>query len=90
MQLQSRSEDVNDMCRFVEVPGRNVIDAYCAMAERAASARTDDARRIIEAEMRGFRQAVEIYCPDTPGYSCTSGRLIMEADAHMMALEAQE
>lgn len=76
-----------DSFRFTEVPGSRVVDAYCALAEQASAASTHHATQTIEAQMRGFRQAVEIYCPDTPGYSCTSGHLIMAADRHIEEIE---
>lgn len=71
--------------RAVEVPGGRVIEAYCKLVDDVnATANHTEAERIAEARLAGFRQAVEIYCPDTPHYSCTAGYLMMAADRYSM------
>ena len=79
---------MDNMFRFTQVPGQQVVEAYCKLAEKAEQAELLSGELIERARLEGFRRAVEIYCPDTPGFSCTSGYLIMAADRHLMALEA--
>lgn len=80
-----------DRIRAVEVPGERVVDAYCALVDAINdTVPGSEAERIAEAKAAGFRQAVEIYCPDTPGYSCTAGHLLMAADRHTMSRHGED
>lgn len=87
--------------RACPVPGDAVMAAYFELerVRRIAEAEwwkdtTDKelwlAYSVAQAECKGFRAAVEHYCPSQPGYSHTSGHMLMAADMHFDEQEAPE
>lgn len=88
--------------RAVEVPGDKVIAAYIELDQKArvlyrqwAESDYRDRQKqqqcqLAQGRVEGFRLAAELYCPSVPGYSCTSGRLIMSAELHAMEQEAND
>jgi hypothetical protein len=74
--------------RAVEVPGDQVMAAYFALTDALNAAPVmSEAYRIAHARREGFVDAVNIYCPDVPGFLNLRGHMLMAADRHEMDCE---